>query len=1718
MMNSDLLDQLCAAYGMLPSYCDIWGEVHVTAEHTKRALLTAMGVAAEDDAAITRSLQYMTRRAWERLLPPVQVLRETARPYRIAMSIPAPIEGEVWRWRLIRETGSVTEANFVPASLKQAGRQHLDGQDFVRRILVLDLGLAPGYHRLTVEHGEALSGSMSLIISPNKCYVPGAIQGNGRAWGISAQLYGVRSERNWGMGDFSDLRGLIELCAEEHGSAVLLNPLHALFADMPEHASPYSPSSRVCLNILYLDVEAIADFADCNEAQNLVRSAPFQAQLRALRASEQVDYRGVAGAKLNVLAQLYEHFRAHHLLHETGRGRAFRAFQGKRGENLRMLALLETLQEHFRKQDDSIWGWPAWPEGYQDPQAPEVEAFCEAHLQRVEFFEYLQWQAFEQLEAAGTRSWELGLGVGIMQDLAVGVTEGGAATWSQRELYAFSASTGAPPDELNRIGQDWGLPPWIPHRLVDAGYQPFIDLLRTNMRAAGGLRLDHVMGLQRLFWVARGAPPTEGAYVTYPFDDLLGILALESQRNRCLVVGEDLGTVPDEVRHAMEQWGVMSTRLLYFEHSDDGGFRRPGDYPVQAMVSVTNHDLATLAGFWHGLDLELRDRLQLYPTEEVRNQQVIARAEERAKLLVALESEELLPAGSSLHPMAFTEMTPELAQAVYAYLASAPARMLMLPLEDGLAVLEQPNLPGTTDPTYPCWRRKLPLNLEAWRGSEYLNGILRVLRVQRPVERGIVPIGADTAEGVRLWIPCATYRLQLNCDFSLRRATELVAYLDELGVSHLYLSPFLKARPGSRHGYDITDHSSLNPEIASAEDFEQFVVALRQHGMGLIMDMVPNHMGIMGADNAWWLDVLENGPASRFAGYFDIDWYPLTQSIPGTVLLPVLGEHYGTALERGDLKLNFDAQRGEFSVVYFQHRFPIDPREYPRILGYGLERLQARLGAEDLVLFEFQSLVTAFSHLPARDDTAPQAIDERARDKQVHKQHLASLVTASADIARYIEENTAEFNGETGSAKRKDLLHELLQVQAYRLAYWRVATDEINYRRFFDINDLAALRMENPEVFSATHGLVRELLARGQVNGLRIDHPDGLYAPQEYFERLQAMAGALSPFGKSGANDSGSTVSPLYLVVEKILAAHEHLPENWPVHGTTGYDFAALCNGLYVNGDAEEKLTRIHSHFTRSRPILDVLLRHNKHLIMETALAGELQVLATQLTRIARESRDTCDFTLNSLRNALAEIVASFPVYRTYISSQGISADDARHIDWALSVAQKHSLVADPSVFDFVRDVFLNTQGLARGEAYQQSVISFVMKFQQYSSPVMAKAMEDTTFYAYNRLVSLNEVGSDPQRFGISPQSFHHVNQVRAKHWPHAMLASTTHDTKRSEDVRARINVLSELPNEWREAVSHWSKLNRSKRRRLDDGTAPSRSDEFLLYQTLLGIWPFEMPDDTEREQLRQRLEQYMIKAVREAKLNSSWVNPNADYESATLQFVDALLSDDPHNLFLRDFLPFRQRVARIGIWNSLSQLVLKLTAPGVPDIYQGNELWDYSLVDPDSRRPVDYERRLTALREVKEMHASIGAEACLRRLLEGAEDGRIKLYITWQTLQHRRRNEALFRDGDYQPLKVEGVNSEHLLAFARRLDGETAITIVPRLLGSLAGPVGEFAEQTDYWSEHWIELPDQVDSRQWTNIYTARESGSVLGPSGAILPLGDLLAPAPMAVLQAEG
>ena len=955
-------------------------------------------------------------------------------------------------------------------------------------------------------------------------------------------------------------------------------------------------------------------------------------------------------------------------------------------------------------------------------------------------------------------------------------------------------------------------------------------------------------------------------------------------------------------------------------------------------------------------------------------------------------------------------------------------------------------------------------------------------------------------------VPLSTYRLQFSRDFTFSQAAEIVPYLAALGISHCYASPYLRARPGSTHGYDIIDHHHLNPEIGTPEEYERLVSVLHRHGMGQILDVVPNHMGVMGSDNAWWLDVLENGEASAYADFFDIDWEPLKDELQGKVLIAVLGNQYGTVLDRGELKLTFDREKGEFSIFYLQHRFPVNPVEYPRILGRAAEKLQQKSETGDEDLPEFQSLTSAFGHLPGRTETAPEKRAERIRDKEIHKRRLAALCARSHPITAAIEQTIASMNGIPGNPASFDELHELIKVQAFRLAHWRVAADDINYRRFFDVNDLAALRQENEAVFNQTHEFVLQLLKEGKIDGLRIDHPDGLYNPREYFQRLQCSAAQTLPECMAKNH---------YVVAEKILTGEELLSENWPIHGTTGYDFASLVNGLFVDPDAEGKMTEAYWSFIRDRADFQELAYQCKKLVMDRSLNSELNVLANHLSRIALADRHTCDFTVKSLRDALMEIIACFPVYRTYVSGQGVSASDEKYITEAVECAKQKVTLADQSVYDFIREVLLTRQAQGHQEFYQRSVVHFAMRFQQYTSAVMAKGLEDTGFYRYHRLASLNEVGGDPLRFGIRPEQFHGEMQRRSRLWPDAMLSTSTHDSKRLEDVRARINVLSEMPDIWRAQVTRWRDLNAALK--AGDGSEDlTPNDEYLFYQTLVGAWPVGQGAESPLSSFAERMTAYMLKAIREAKEKTSWANQNRAYESAVTVFVKAVLASRE---FRDEFLPFQHKVSYFGMLNSLAQTVLKLALPGVPDFYQGNELWELNLVDPDNRRAVDYGVRAPLLHQI-ETASQVAKERLAdfsRELVCKMQDGRIKMYVTWKTLRLRNENPKIFRTGEYTPLQTVGENARHAIAFARSLGDSRVLVVVPRLSAQLAGSQLRLPTGAQAWAETAIQLPDSSET-SFRNVFTGEEVPLERTGNIGALKVASVLREFPVAVLVNRG
>ena len=918
-------------------------------------------------------------------------------------------------------------------------------------------------------------------------------------------------------------------------------------------------------------------------------------------------------------------------------------------------------------------------------------------------------------------------------------------------------------------------------------------------------------------------------------------------------------------------------------------------------------------------------------------------------------------------------------------------------------------------------------------------------------------------------IPVCTYRLQFNRWFTFAQAREIVPYLHALGVSDVYASPYFQASPESMHGYDITDHNQLNAAIGSREEYDAWMAELQAHGMGQLLDFVPNHMGVMQSGNKWWMDVLENGPSSMYAPYFDIDWQPLKSDLRDKVLLPILTDQYGRVLERGEFQVRFE--EGAFYLAYRNQKLPIAPGTYRYILELALENL-ADYKDEDFY-GEFQSILTALEYLPRRTETDPEKIAERTREKEIVKRRLERRCQEAPQVQRAIEKALAQINGRPGDPRGFDKLDELLNAQSYRLAFWRVAAEEINYRRFFDVNDLAAIRMELPEVFEAAHQLVLDLVRTGAVTGLRIDHPDGLYLPKEYLETLQhRSARALGPpLPKDGR--------AIYMIVEKILTSAEKLRSDWPVHGTTGYDFANQLAGVLVDTSAEAAITRTFHRFIGHTMHFGHLVYAKKRLVTRIALANEVEVLGNMLDRLSERNRWYRDFTFEALARAVRETIACFPVYRTYLApGQPVSEEDRQVIERAIAAAKRRNPAIEESIFNFLRDILLfrfpeNLDIQAREEH-----MHFVLKFQQCTGPIMAKGLEDTVFYIYNRLAALNEVGGEPQQFGLSVDAFHQRNFDRHRNWSATLLATSTHDTKRSQDVRARMVAISEIPEVWRRSLPKWRTANRRWKKTVNEAEAPDLNEEYLLYQTLLGTWPVGndgAPEQKGGSEYVERIQAYMTKALNEAKLNTSWIQPNEEWLAATRDFVARILDPTPKNKFLPIFLPVVDTIARLGAINSLAQTLLKLTSPGVPDIYQGNEIWDFSLVDPDNRRPVDYKLRA-------EMLSCLSTKS-LEELLRDWPDGRIKMFLTQRVLNFRNEHIDLFRSGNYLPLPATGAFADCCIAFARQLNGQWIIAVAPRLSSRVGfPPIG------GRWKDTAVELPENLSLERVREMFTGRD------------------------------
>ncbi|MDW7771984.1 MAG: malto-oligosyltrehalose synthase [Desulfobulbaceae bacterium] len=1676
------------------------------------SLLAGLGIQVSTPSEAEAFLQQEQLREWQSMLDPVHIRREGAKPLTLPARIPASASVR-YEWSLTEENGSRHTGNFKPAELAVEATFENEGQSYSSRLIRLDIDLPCGYHQFSLhEEGDQADShgrGTALIITPGQCYIPPGLSENTRIWGLGLHLHALRSKHNWGTGDFSDLETILNWAAEHGAGTLHPAPLNELTGFGKNLHNPYSPSCRSLLNMLFIDVEKIAELPACEEAVNRLQDIRFQARLSLLRESDKVDYPAVYQAKNELLTLLWKHFSANHLNPETDRGREFRTFQEQEGDRLRYYGIFMLLQEKFSSENNSS-EWFQWPEQFRDPRSRAVADFTEGRQEEVEYYQYVQWLADLQLAGIGRRSMERGLKLGLVGEFPFGPHPSGFETWYYHDFFRKETFVTAIPHDEPAGNPGIGLPLFLARDLMNFRFQPLIDGLRHAMRNTGAVFIRGLPNYFKTYFTSGKA--AAGTAALLPFHDILGIIALESRRNKCLVIADNIHLLPQEEQLLIREKNIFSNLIFFKEKNEQGDWLPAKEYPENGVINSSSAFLATLKGFWTGKDIVVNAEMKIFRNEKEKEKAIIARTTDRAHLLIALKHAQLLPEGYQLDPAAVPALDHDLITSLQIYLAKSPAKILLVSLNDLLELENPAEPPGF--PVQNFWTMRYPEELEKILTNQHHLSLFKVFCKERGIGVTRPSVTAmDRKKGEGIVRPSSFYRLQLNRDFTFLKAIKIIPYLKELGISHCYVSPFLKARPGSSHGYDIIDHTRINPEIGTRREYEHFIAAIEQNRMAMILDVVPNHMGV-GSDNKWWMDVLENGEASEYAGFFDINWQPQQEDLVGRVLLPVLGDHYGKVLETGQLQLHFDADSGSFTIHYYEQRFPVDPKTYAVILNHNHTRLEDKLGKQHNGYLEYQNLIRSFDNLPERLHSPEEKLQNRRRHIEINKRILARLCRECPEIRLFIEENLILFNGEQDKPESYDPLHNLLEQQAYRLAFWRVAADEINYRRFFDVNDLAGLRMEKLNVFQETHRLILDLIATGKLDGLRIDHPDGLYDPAGYFRRLQAAASgeSLDLFPSASASES-SNKAPFYLVVEKILADFEHLPLDWQVHGTTGYDFSNILNGLFVDSSAEKIMTGIYHRFIGRRMDFEELVLRCKKLIIRSLMSGELNTLTTSLYRLAQGSRHTRDFRLNRLRDALTEIVACFPVYRTYTSPEGIHKNDVQFTEWAVEKAKQQKQLDDASVFDFIKNILL---GNIEKEKDREPVLDFCMKFQQYTGPVMAKGLEDTSFYIYNRLLSLNEVGGEPKRFGTSVAAFHHTNQYRMRYWPHAMLNTSTHDSKRSEDARARINVISEMPDKWQKHAARWSRLNRSLKTQLDVMHAPDRNDEYSFYQNLLGIWPPESTAGEKRGELVERMRNYMLKACRESKEHTSWITPSEPYENAVIHFVKEALKE-PDTAFIQDFLSFHKDISWFGMLNSLSQVLLKLVSPGIPDIYQGNEFWQFCLVDPDNRRPIDFDRRRAMLHTVLDK-AGNDPENRLRflgELLDSLPDGRAKLFVIAVTLQVRNEWKMVFDAGSYLPLETINGMYDHICAFARKFEDRVIIAVAPRLYcrlmqGRPDPPLGETV-----WQQTAVKVPEYMAGMQLRNVYS-NETVTLSGSGeGNVLKVADLLRAWPIALLQ---
>jgi len=1494
------------------------------------AILESMGWPASTSNQIRESYAHIceTRQA---ALPPLIVSNPDA-PSRITLNHTrqtSPVQ-----WRLTREDGSTAAGLALPEACGAIQFFQIPPQP-------------QGYHVIA-----ALGARAHLISAPARCWAPDWIK-TSKCWGVSAQVYALKSAEDFGIGGYSEIAMLARACGKRGASFLGLSPLHALFCNDRSKYSPYSPSNRLMLEPLFIDPCAISSFAS-SSAQYIYETADYQTQLTNLRNEKLVDYRHVQELLHKVLEPAWRSFS------DQGVIDPFVNFKSEIGAPLADHALFEAISEQFSAQGLHCIG--AWPQTYRDIKSSAVDAARYELSDRVNFHAWLQCIANEQLHNAAKAAKYAGMEIGLYRDLAVGADREGSEVWRDRGAVLNSVSIGAPPDLFTSQGQNWGLPPLDPVRLKNDGLHAFRNLVRSNMRHAGAIRIDHAYQLERLYLIPTGAQADAGAYVNYPLEAMLACLRLESHRANALVIAEDLGTAPPGFLKHITASGLMSSRVMLFERDAKGDFHPPANYSRQALASFTTHDLPTLRGWRSGLDIDMRNCFSNAPNPEAAH---IIREHETRALNEALEAESLLPANPNASRMH---------HAVLRFMARTPALLLTIQAEDIVNDAHQPNLPGP-DNGYPNWRRRMEESICAIARHD---GPLAKAGACMALEKRGLRLGQSVLASEP---PSATYRLQLNANFTFDDAAALAPYFARLGISHIYTSPIYASAPDSVHGYDVIDYTRINPVLGGENGFLRLSAALKAHGLRLLLDFVPNHMSKstdVRGENPMWRSTLESGPLSPFARVFDIDWE--RDGPDGKILLPCLNESLRDAIAQKKLRLQYKSETGEFCFEYETLIFPIRLQDYSDILKGSINCSEHQT---------LRKVVLRF------DSSMQSAFNENQYATEEIKRLLCKTTQANPGSLKTINSVLAQINDDRTPAS---LLLRLLHRQFYRLAHWRTADSQLNARRFFNVNSLIGLRIEDPYVFDIIHSHLFKLIDDGHVHGLRIDHIDGLARPDLYLKRIQEHVGP-----------------GFYIIVEKILGSREKLP-NWQISGTTGYDALVQLDSVFVAQENQAQFERRYESVRADDRPIHEQLKSIRTELLQTTFQSERDALVEKTMRLG----DHDDFTKPALAKAWMELIAEMPVYRSYLADRSASRESI--LELLASIEQRHD--DNHQAITFIGSLLTHPNP-------DYECIELRIRFEQLSGPAMAKGLEDTLFYRNARFIALNEVGADPELFGISVEDFHKKNTERLAHCPNSLIATQTHDTKRGEDLRARLLALSFMPDIWGE----FHELARS------SNSTPDANDQYFLLQNIIGAWPVDLVTGEPLKadfDFMARLKTYIPKALRESRRRSSWTNQNERYETATQNWVENLLSK-------KDFLDCVEarmgHLARAGFSISLARTALKLTLPGIPDLYQGCEGADYALVDPDNRKLVDFKQRTKNFKSIQQSF-----------------DWRKQTLIT--TLLHDRlRSPDLYAQGEYEPLRTQ----QGWVAF-RRTQRDEALLVAVRLNPTTQTPPPAWATENEDW------------------------------------------------------